>query len=599
MPAGARAGLSYFVSRPRLMAQAGITGLSSVFGRNYRLTLAVLVTGPMQAQESDFGLVSTVLAVGGGVLGALLAGRLLDPTVRLLGAMAACGGLPQAAAGMSPGIVGLVMLVIPMAESVSDTAGAKVLRTEPSPEMRGRVLGFWRSAGRAWGPAGPPSLGLPMEFAGARTDLVSGGPLTAGALACGGLRHGASTRGRGVHAPVPAPAVATIPGAALTQPSLPSPPETPLPQRPSAGPRARVRWSRRGGWGRQSPDNRARPFPLRSDGYLAPMKEKSDTARRAAVHRTAERATKLLRPSSPGEGAILRAMGRLERTSALDGPIDLVQAKVRALPLGSLRDVLHGRWLGHPVHPLLVQVPLGSWLSAAVLDLLPGQRRAACALIGVGLGTAGPAALAGWVDWAELQSRQRRVGFVHAAANITAVALYAGSFTARVRGRTALGKALGFAGLSVVSVGGAIGGHLSYRQASGANHADAVQDLVQPGWHEVGPVADFPVGEAVRRFVDNVPVVMVRETGGQVHALADMCSHMGGPLSDGEVENGCLRCPWHGSVFRLSDGWNVKGPATAPQPAFDTRIVEGLVEARLRGQEVDDAPSAGPVSGVE
>ncbi|MFE9822133.1 Rieske 2Fe-2S domain-containing protein [Streptomyces sp. NPDC005791] len=285
-------------------------------------------------------------------------------------------------------------------------------------------------------------------------------------------------------------------------------------------------------------------------------------------------------------------MDRLEHTTALDGVIDVVRDKVRALPLGSLRDVLHGHPLGHPLHPLLVQVPIGSWLSAAVLDLLPGQRRAACALIGVGLGTAGPAAVAGWVDWAELQHRHRRVGFVHAAANITAVALYAGSFTARTRGRVRLGKSLGFAGLSVMGIGGAIGGHLAYRQASGANHAEAVQDLVKPGWHEIGPVVDFPVGEAVRRYVDDVPVVVVRESGEQVHALADMCSHLGGPLSGGEVTDGCVRCPWHGSVFRLSDGWNVRGPATAAQPAFDTRIIDGRVEARLRHQETGASEEA-------
>jgi MFS family permease len=218
-PAGARAGLSYFMSRPRLMALAGITGLSSVFGRNYQLTLAVLVVGPMHAQESDFGLVSTVLAVGG-VLGALLAGRLLSPTVRLVGVLAACGGLLQAAAGLSPGLVVLVLLVIPMAvvESVSDTAGATVLQTEPSPEMRGRVLGVWRSAGTAWGLAGPPLLGLLMEFAGARWTLVSGGLLIAGAIACGGLRHRVLTRRGTVGTPVPVAAVPT-PQAALSQAS--------------------------------------------------------------------------------------------------------------------------------------------------------------------------------------------------------------------------------------------------------------------------------------------------------------------------------------------------------------------------------------------
>ncbi|MFF5897205.1 Rieske 2Fe-2S domain-containing protein [Streptomyces argenteolus] len=298
-------------------------------------------------------------------------------------------------------------------------------------------------------------------------------------------------------------------------------------------------------------------------------------------------------PSPLGPGRILRAMDRLEHTTALDGAVDLVQKGVHALPLGPWRDALHGRWLGHPVHPLLVQVPIGTWLSAAVLDLLPGQRRAACALVGVGLSTAGPAALAGWADWAELQSRQRRVGFVHAAANITAVALYAGSFTARLRGRTGLGKALGFAGLSVVGVGGAIGGHLAYRQASGANHAEAVPDLVTPGWHEVGAVSDFPVGEAVRRHIDDVPVVVVRESGEQVRVLADACSHLGGPLSGGEVTDGCVRCPWHGSVFRLSDGWNVEGPATAAQPAFDTRITDGRVAARLRERGLSPSASHG------
>ncbi|QGZ51976.1 Rieske 2Fe-2S domain-containing protein [Streptomyces sp. QHH-9511] len=274
-------------------------------------------------------------------------------------------------------------------------------------------------------------------------------------------------------------------------------------------------------------------------------------------------------------------MDRVEGAAALDGLVDRVRGAVRALPLGDGRDALHGRWLGHPLHPLLVQVPIGTWVSAAVLDLLPGQRRAAHALVGVGLAAVAPAAIAGWVDWAELQRRQMRVGLMHAAVNITAVGLYAGSFTARMRGRPVLGKALGFAGLLTVSVGGAIGGHLAYRQASGANHAEAVPQLVEPGWHPIGAVADFPVGEAVRRHVDDVPVLVVRESGEQVHVLAESCSHMGGPLSEGTVVDGCVRCPWHGSVFRLADGWNVRGPATAPQPVFDTRVTNGRVEARL------------------
>jgi nitrite reductase/ring-hydroxylating ferredoxin subunit len=100
-------------------------------------------------------------------------------------------------------------------------------------------------------------------------------------------------------------------------------------------------------------------------------------------------------------------------------------------------------------------------------------------------------------------------------------------------------------------------------------------------------VADFPVDRPVRRSVDDVPILVVRETGGAIHALAERCSHLAGPLSEGKVSDGCVQCPWHGSVFRLSDGWNVRGPATAPQPSFDTRITDGHVEIRLRQQDRD------------
>jgi nitrite reductase/ring-hydroxylating ferredoxin subunit/uncharacterized membrane protein len=237
------------------------------------------------------------------------------------------------------------------------------------------------------------------------------------------------------------------------------------------------------------------------------------------------------------------------------------------------------------VHPLLVQVPIGSWLSAAVLDLRPGRSRESRLLVGVGLGTAAPAAAAGWVDWAELHHRQQRVGLVHALSNTAAVGLYAASLVCRVKGREAAGRTYGFLGLTAVGLGGMLGGHLAYRQASGANHAEEVPNVVSEGWHRIGAVGEFPAGEPVRRSVDDVPVLVVRETGGAIHALAERCSHLAGPLSEGTVADGCVRCPWHGSVFRLSDGWNVRGPATAPQPSFETRITDGHVEVRLRHQD--------------
>ncbi|MFF9314711.1 Rieske 2Fe-2S domain-containing protein [Streptomyces sp. NPDC014748] len=299
------------------------------------------------------------------------------------------------------------------------------------------------------------------------------------------------------------------------------------------------------------------------------------------TRRVAAAAGRLL-PDEAGPGRILRAVDRLERFSGADRMLDKIRDAVRDVPLGPVRDGLHGRWLGHPVHPLMVQLPIGSWLSAAVLDFIPGQRRAVRTLIATGLLSATPAAVSGLVDWAELHRQQMRVGAVHATANMAALALYTGSLTARLRGREARGKLLGLAGLGAVAAGGALGGHLAYRQASGANHAEHVPHLVSPGWHPVAELADLPDGRPVQREIDGIAVVVVRQGPRTVYVLAERCSHMAGPLSEGTVENGCLRCPWHGSVFRLSDGWNVQGPATAPQPAFDTRIVDDRVEARLR-----------------
>lgn len=186
-----RQGLAFFIRRPRLVALAAVTGLSSVFGRNYGLTLAVLVTGPLAGGAGAFGTVSTVLAVGG-ILGAVLGARLRSPSVRTVGVLAAAGGLLQAAAGLSPSLAVLLVLVLPMAvvESVSDTAGTAVLQTDPPAHMRGRVLGVWSSIGTVWGLGGPPALGLLMEWAGARGALVAGGLLIAGAIGAGLVRRG-------------------------------------------------------------------------------------------------------------------------------------------------------------------------------------------------------------------------------------------------------------------------------------------------------------------------------------------------------------------------------------------------------------------------
>ncbi|MFH8369894.1 MFS transporter [Streptomyces sp. NPDC018031] len=220
---GSREGLAFFLGRPRLVALTVVTAVSAIFGRNYGLTLAVLVTGPLAGGAEEFGTVSTVLAAGG-IAGAVLAGRLRRPSVRLVATLAAVGALLQVAAGFAPELWLLILLVAPMAvvESISDTAGNTVLQTDPPAHMRGRVLGVWRSAGTGWGLAGPPLLGLLMEWAGPRGALIAGGLLITAVIGAGAAYHSRRSAGASAGGLVPA-----LPGAPV---AVPAPVAAPVPQ---------------------------------------------------------------------------------------------------------------------------------------------------------------------------------------------------------------------------------------------------------------------------------------------------------------------------------------------------------------------------------
>ena len=275
----------------------------------------------------------------------------------------------------------------------------------------------------------------------------------------------------------------------------------------------------------------------------------------------------------------MQLISRLEQDSRLDKLVSVGQRAARLIRPGKVRDGLHGVWLGHPVHPALVQAPVGAWLSAGILDLSGGDQKAVRRLVGAGLAAAVPAAVAGAADWSEQHEQQMRVGVVHAAGNLAAMTLYGTSLLTR---GPRLGRILRLGGLATVAASGLAGGHISFRLAGGANHAEPVPHLVEPGWHHLAAAADVPEGKPVRHMLGETPLVAVR-INGTVHVLADRCSHMSGPLSDGELADGCLSCPWHGSIFRVADGSVARGPATAPQPAFRTREVGGAVQVCLPG----------------
>jgi nitrite reductase/ring-hydroxylating ferredoxin subunit/uncharacterized membrane protein len=273
----------------------------------------------------------------------------------------------------------------------------------------------------------------------------------------------------------------------------------------------------------------------------------------------------------------------IERFDSLDGfassLADVVGKAVAARPV---RNVLSGTYIGHPLHPVLTDLPIGAWTMAALLDVTGGRASepAADALVAVGIAAAVPTAAAGLNDWSDTQGASRRTGLVHALANSTALGLYVGSLVARRGGRRGLGKALGLAGLGLVSFGGFLGGHLTYADAVNVNKT---ADRRGPAkWTSVLAESDLADGESRAVEVRSVSVLLHR-SGDRIQALDAVCSHMGGPLAEGKIEDGCVVCPWHGSTFRLGDGSIVRGPATRPQPAYEVRTSEGQLQVRRAG----------------
>lgn len=276
----------------------------------------------------------------------------------------------------------------------------------------------------------------------------------------------------------------------------------------------------------------------------------------------------------------------VERLAVLDEPGQAVGERVRELiGPGPLKDAISGTWLGHALHPLLTDVTIGSFISATLLDLLGGDDdgRAAQRLIAIGLASYGPTALTGVSDWADTEitdEKVRRVGLVHAATNAVAATCFASSLVARRRGRRGRGKLLGLAGAAALSAAGYLGAHMSYVQGVGPNQT--AFDQVPDGWMAVIAAGDLELGQAGTALVGDAPVLLVRHEHG-IHALHDRCSHRGCLLSDGELDGESVVCACHGSRFALGDGSVERGPATAPQPAFETREREGQVELRPRG----------------
>ncbi len=254
-------------------------------------------------------------------------------------------------------------------------------------------------------------------------------------------------------------------------------------------------------------------------------------------------------------------------------------------PVGpKIADILHGTWLGHPLHVVLTDVPIGSWTAAAVLDALEemtGSRaigRGADAVIAVGLVGAAGTAITGLADWSKIGGGQpRRIGLAHALLNATATACYVTSLCLRSTHSRRAGRRFALLGLIVSSVSAYLGGHLVFKEKIGIDHTA-----------DYSPPEDFVAVLAEAELLENqlrrvnangMPVLLVRR-GDHIYAIAETCAHLGGPLSEGKLEDATVRCPWHGSRFSLEDGRVLEGPSVHAQPVLEVRVRDGQIEVR-------------------
>jgi nitrite reductase/ring-hydroxylating ferredoxin subunit/uncharacterized membrane protein len=271
---------------------------------------------------------------------------------------------------------------------------------------------------------------------------------------------------------------------------------------------------------------------------------------------------------------------RLEKAKGLDGAAKMVGGFVgKVLPPGSAKDALSGTWLGHTLHPVLTDLPIGAWTSATALDLIGGEESedAARRLIGLGILASVPTALSGLADYSDTMGEERRVGFTHAVFNVAALTLFAASYGARLNGSSPMGKGLALVGMGTATAGAYLGAHLSLDMGVGVDHTAYESG---PGdWTPTVSESELEEGKATKVEVDGVDIFLTRH-GGRICALGDRCTHAGGPLNEGTIQGGTVQCPWHGSVFSLEDGKVERGPARSPQPAYETRVVEGRVEVR-------------------
>jgi len=258
-------------------------------------------------------------------------------------------------------------------------------------------------------------------------------------------------------------------------------------------------------------------------------------------------------------------------------------------PLRWLKNLSHGTWFGHPLHPAVTDIPIGAWVGALIVDIVWLIERnsspdvantlalAATILVIVGLVGAILSVLSGTIDWNDTYGKERRVGITHGIINTVATLVYVLALIFRLTDHPFRGFVLSTVGLAILLLGAYLGGELVFGKGTQVNHT-AWQELPEE-FVEVAEEATIEEGKMQRVQANTTPVLLVR-LAGTIYAMAATCTHAGGPLDEGSLEGDVVSCPWHGSRFCVRNGEARGGPATFPQPKFEVRVQAGKVAVR-------------------
>ena len=259
----------------------------------------------------------------------------------------------------------------------------------------------------------------------------------------------------------------------------------------------------------------------------------------------------------------------------------------------NVADVLHGKQIGHPLHPILTDITIGSWSLSWVFDLFSlltrsrSARKAADGLLTLGTLSAIPTALAGITDFSAIKQDAAGHGAAHGIINSIALFFFWRSMRNRARNHHLTGFFYSTLGLSLMTLGAWLGGELVFSYRVGVNHVP--EEQVADDWTPVLAADELKAKEPQVVKIKKQPILLTKQ-GRNISGISTVCSHAGGPLQDGSFRDGCVQCPWHGSVFNLTDGHVVHGPATFEEPHYQTRVTDGQIEIRRWRLDVDESP---------